>query len=416
MMLKSTSRPQQIKPNKRYSYLILLACFTIQAVGVGTFVSYGVFFNSLMTEFQWSRATISGASSLAFFLSGLFAILIGRLNDMYGPRNLMRIASISFGMSLILMSYLTTIWQLYLFYGVLFGIGLSAIDVIALTTTARWFSSNRGLMTGLVKVGTGAGQFVVPLTASILIATYGWRQACLYIGSVSLIILFASAQVLKRDSNGITQESNERDRSPLVILRQKKSSLSAGETIRTVQLWTICTVNFLIVFCLTIILIHIVPHARDTGLPAIKAAGVLSTIGGVSMIGRFFSGIVIDRIGSKPIIVVCFIVLVISLLWLQFADSLWMLYTFACVYGLAHGGFYTAISPIVVEIFGIAAHGTIFGIIIFFGATGGAIGPILAGQLFDIAGSYTIIFWIITLFSVIGLSLILSLKPIDMKQ
>ena len=80
-------------------------------------------------------------------------------------------------------------WQLYLFYGGLVGIGLSTHDVITLSTVARWFDNRRGTMTGLVKVGTGAGQFLMPLVAAALIATYGWRNAYVMIGSVSLILL-----------------------------------------------------------------------------------------------------------------------------------------------------------------------------------------------------------------------------------
>ena len=365
MILEKETQQESLQTNKHYSYRIVLACFTIQAVGVGTFVSYGVFFNSLMMEFQWSRAAISGASSLAFFLSGLFAMLLGRLNDRYGPKHLMRIASIFFGVGLMLMSQLHDMWQLYLFYGLFFGIGLSAIDVIALTTTARWFSHNRGMMTGLVKVGTGAGQFIIPLTAGMLIAAYGWRHAYLCIGAGSLIILFSCAQLLKRDAKELSSGRYARNRSEKVLPKIIDISLSAGETVRTFQMWTICIVNLLIVFCLTIILVHIVPHSRDIGLSAIQAAGVLSTIGAVSMAGRLVAGITIDRIGSKPIMVTCLFVLITSLLWLQVSESLWMLYLFACIYGLAHGGIYTAISPIVAEIFGITAHGTIFGIIFF---------------------------------------------------
>ena len=400
--------------SKKYdSYVVAAACFMIQAVGIGTFVTYGVFFNSLASEFEWSRATISGASSLAFILSGLFAMLVGRLNDIYGPRNLMRIASIFLGAGVMLMSQIKEIWQLYVFYGIIFGIGLSGIDVIALTTTARWFSHSRGLMTGLVKVGTGAGQFLIPFLASILIAGYGWRQAYLIIGFAVLVILFCVAQVLKRDpSSGNFKDLSVTDLQPKSS-NQQADNLSVKEAFNTFQLWIICGVNVLLVFCLLIIVVHIVPHARDVGLSAPQAAGVLSTIGAVSMLGRFTAGVVIDRKGSKPVMVVCFMILIASQLWLQVADSLWMLYLFASVYGLAHGAFFTAISPLIAEVFGIVSHGAIFGIVVFFGTAGGAIGPIVAGYLFDMSLSYSITFKMITLVSIIGLVLISFLKPID---
>ena len=384
----------------------------IQAVGVGTFVAYGVFFNSLITEFQWSRAVISGASSLALFLSGFLAIFVGRLNDIYGPKKLMSIASVFFGVGVMLMSQVYEIWQLYLFYGIIFGVGLSAGDVIALTTTARWFSHSRGMMTGIVKVGTGAGQFSVTFLAGVLIAMCGWRQANVILGGSALLLLFLLAQILRRDPGDTFSVGPGRSKKTLEPLDIEYGSLSAGEAIRTVQMWIICSVNLLLVFTLMIVLVHIVPHASDIGLSAIQSAGVLSTIGAVSMIGRFICGMSIDRIGSKYVMVGCYFVLISSLLWLQVADSLWMLYLFAGVYGLAHGGFFTAISPIVAETFGITAHGALFGIVVFSGTTGGSIGPVVAGMMFDMLGSYTKIFWIITIMSCVGLGLIMLLKPI----
>lgn len=397
---------------KSYGYIIFAACFTIQAVGIGSYVAYGVFFNALMSEFQWSRATISGASSLAFFMMGFTGMLIGRLNDLYGPRLLMSVTSLFFGAGLILTSQVNSVLQLYLFYGVLLGIGLSSIDVIALTTIARWFALRRGAMTGLVKVGTGAGQFTIPLIASFLIGVVGWRQTCLIIGLAASFLLFCVAQLLKRDPHDYQPISRRDSSSSQQISKSENSSLSFEKTRKTYQFWNLCLVNFLVIFCLISIIIHIVPHARDIGLSAGQAAAALSTIGGVSMLGRFVSGLAIDRVGSKKIMGACLLLLIISLLWLQVAQSLWMLFLFACIYGLAHGGLFTAISPIVAEIFGIKAHGTILGIVVCFGTTGGAVGPIFTGQLFDMTGSYAAAFWTFILISTCSLGILSSLKPI----
>lgn len=395
-----------------YGYIIFAACFTIQAVGIGSYVAYGVFFNALISEFQWSRAAISGASSLAFFMMGFVGMLIGRLNDRYGPRLLMSITSLFFGAGLILMSQVNSIQQLYVFYGVLLGIGLSSIDVIALTTIARWFSLRRGAMTGLVKVGTGAGQFTIPLIASFLIGVVGWRQTYLILGLAASCILLGIAQVLKRDPQDFKDMGRRNSSSDQGINKFEGRSISFEKSRKTYQFWNLCIINFLIVFCLISIIIHLVPHARDIGLSIGHAAGVLSTVGGVSMIGRFVSGLAIDRYGSTRIMAASLLLLIISLLWLQVAASLWMLFLFACIYGLAHGGLFTAISPIVAEIFGIKAHGTILGIVVCFGTTGGAIGPIFTGQLFDMTGSYAIAFYTFVIMNICSFGLLALLKPI----
>ena len=85
------------------------------------------------------------------------------------------------------------------------------------------------------------------------------------------------------------------------------------------------------------------------------------------------------------------------------------------IYGTAHGGFFTAISPIVAEFFGIRAHGVLFGIIAFSGTVGGALGPILAGYIFDVAAHYSPALCLCTMAASLGLALLLLLKPIEDK-
>ncbi len=393
-----------------YGYVIAAACFGIQAIGVGTYVSYGVFFNSLSSEFGWSRAVISGASSIAFFLMGLCGIFVGRLNDKIGPRNIMAVTGFLFGLGHLLMSRLGAVWQLYLFYGIIIGIGLSSVDVIALSTTARWFVKKRGIMTGIVKIGTGAGQFIIPLVASMLITSYGWRTSYIFIGAGVLVSLVAIAQLLRRDPSQISPLPDCKNGVPGSKPGLASEGLSLGETVHMRQFWTICTVNLAIVFCFMSIIVHIVPHAQDIKISATRAATVLSTIGGVSMAGRFITGIAIDRIGSKKAMILCFILLIAGLLWLQIAKDLWMLYVFAVIYGIAHGGYFTTMSPIVAEFFGLNAHGVLFGIVVFSGTIGGAIGPILAGYIFDVTSGYGLAFWLCTLMSASGLLLLLLLK------
>jgi MFS family permease len=405
------------KHTYHYGYVITAACFGIQAIGIGTYVSYGVFFNSLASEFGWSRASISGASSLAFFLMGLFGIFAGRLNDKIGPRNVMSVTGFLFGLGHLFMSRVGTVWQLYLFYGIIIGIGLSSVDVIALSTTARWFVKKRGVMTGIVKIGTGAGQFIIPLIASILITSFGWRTSYFIIGTGVLLSLIAIAQLLRRDPSQILTLPNcDNDISVRQPARAGGEGLTLGEAAHTRQFWTICTVNLSIVFCFLTIMVHIVPHAQDIKISPTIAATVLSTIGGVSMAGRFITGIAIDRIGSKKAMILCFTLLMAGLLWLQIANELWMLYVFAIIYGIAHGGYFTTMSPIVAEFFGLNAHGVLFGIVAFSGTIGGAIGPILAGYIFDITAGYSLAFWLCTLMSASGLLLLLSLKQVDVMQ
>jgi MFS family permease len=400
-----------LKAKYRYGHVIAASCFGIQAVGVGTYLSYGVLFNPLIDEFGWSRALISGAASMAFLLMGFLGIGVGRLNDRFGPRILMTISGVFFSLGYFLLSRLEAIWQLYLFFGIIFGIGLSTVDVIALSTIARWFVRKRGFATGIVKVGTGAGQMTIPFLASILIIRYGWRSSCAIIGVAVLVILVAIAQLLRRDPGqmGLSPDGNASGSTdgPITDIE----GLTLREAMRTRQFWTICAAMMAIVFCLLTVMVHIVPFAQEINVSPTRAASVLSTIAGVSMAGRFISGLAIDRIGSKRVIIFCFILLIAGLLWLQIATELWMLYLFAVVYGVAHGGFFTAFSPLIAEFFGIKFHGALFGITMFSGNFGGALGPVMAGYVFDVTGAYAGAIWICTVIAILGFVLVALLKP-----
>lgn len=392
-----------------YGYTIVAAGFVIQGVCIGAMFTYGVFFKEFQAELGWSRATISGAASLAFLIMGAGGVLAGNLNDRIGPKLIIVVSGISMGVGYLLMSQLQTLWQLYLLYGVLVGIGFSTHDVITLSTVARWFVKRRGIMSGIVKMGTGSGQFLVPLIVTGLIAAYGWRNSYLIIGVLTLMILVAAAQLLRRDPMGIglLPDGGSCDPCDAAVEEQSMSLRAAAHSS---QFWTICIAEFVIFFCLLTVIVHIVPHATDLGLPPATAAGVLSTIGGVSMAGRFVMGATNDRIGGKRSLCICFIVLLCGLLLLPIARQAWMLFLFAAIYGFAHGGFFTVISPTVAELFGTSSHGLLFGIVLFTGTLGGAIGPLIAGHTFDVSGSYRVIFIVLIGLSVIGFALITLLR------
>lgn len=395
-----------------YGYHIVAAGFAIQAVSIGAMFAYGVFFKEFQAEFGWSRATISGASSLAFFIMGAVGILAGRLNDRIGPRILIAAAGIFLGIGYLLLSYMQAPWQLYLLYGLLVGVGYSTHDVITLSTIARWFVKRRGMMSGIVKVGTGCGQLFVPLIATALIAAFGWRTSCFVIGATALAALVAVAQVMRRDPQGLGLLPDGGTAEPAGhVIAAGEGGLSLSAAARTRQFWILCVAEFAIFFCLLTIIVHIVPYARDRGLEPAIAAGVLSTIGGVSMLGRAVIGTANDRIGGKRSLIICFIILICGLIWLQMAKETWMLFVFAAIYGFAHGGLFTVVSPTVAELFGISSHGLLFGFVLFSGTLGGAIGPLMAGRIFDLTGSYRLVFLILTAMAVVGFILIITLQP-----
>jgi MFS family permease len=111
--------------------------------------------------------------------------------------------------------------------------------------------------------------------------------------------------------------------------------------------------------------------------------------------------------------VVCFLIAVAALSWLLVAKELWMLYLFAAVYGFAHGGFYALTSPLIAGLFGTRSQGTLLGIVICCGTSGGSIGMVLAGYIFDVTKSYQLAFIILLVLAIIGLIFTTLIRPIS---
>jgi len=405
-----------LNPTQRAGYFIVAASFLIQGVAIGGMFAYGVLFAELITTFGWSRATISGAISVATLTMGVAGILAGRLNDRFGPRGVLTVSAIFYGAGFMLMSTLSAPWHLYLVWGVIVGIGLSTHDVITLSTVARWFPRRRGLMSAIIKVGTGCGQMAVPVLVAALIAAYDWRIACQVFGVGALVILLIAAQFMRRDPGAGAASIGGKPAAvdPSAAHAPKANTapdLSYRTAMRQPAMWLLCAAQALVIACLGTITVHIVPHAIDLGLSRPAAASLLSTIGGISLLGRLTVGATIDRIGGRRALLACYCLLFASLVWLQFAEAPWMLFVFAAAYGIAHGGFFTAISPTVAELFGTRAHGALFGTVLFFGSLGAAIGPFGAGAAFDAFGSYRLAFGALCLLAMAGFVLISRLTP-----
>lgn len=392
-------------PRIFYGYVIVIASVFMLFLMHGANVTFGVFFKPLQNEFGWSRTAVSGALSLSSLLGGLFGIVSGRLIDRFGPKVIIAASAVFFGAGYLLMSQLEAVWQFYLVYGVIVAAGISSGDVSTLSTTARWFIERRGIMSGLVKVGTGTGMLTMPLVANWLISSYGWRKSYIILGIVCMVGILLIAQLFRRDpsQNGLKPYGyREEDTHNTKLV---ESGLSLPEVAHTKQFWIVSATYFLITYIANSIITHITPHALDLGLSTTSAASMISSIGGASILGRLVMGTIGDRAGSRRALTICFLVYALALGWLQFAKELWMLYLFTGVYGFAHGGFFALTSPLVAELSGTKSHGVIFGIVLFFATIGGAIGPIVTGIIFDATLSYQLAFLILVVVSVIGFTL-----------
>ena len=399
------------KPRIFYGYIVAIAAFCVMMVGGGTFYAFGIFFKPLLAEFGWTRAMTSGAWSLCALLAGLLGIGMGRLSDRFGPRPVVTACGFFVGLGYLLMSQISAIWQLYLFYGVILAIGGSGIPVPIISVIPRWFVKRRGLVTGIVLSGMGVGIMVVPPLARHLISIYDWRTSYIIVGIVALISIMLAGQFLRRDPSQMGQVPYGEDEVKEPGLKPEAQGVSLRGVIHIKQFWMLCAILICHSFGVQAILVHIVSHATDLRISQTIAANILVFIGGLSIAGRVIMGSAGDRIGNKRAVTIVLILVTASLFWLLITKEVWMFFLFAAIFGFGYGGFAGLLSPIVAELFGLSSLGAILGGL-FFGITiGGAIGPLLAGYIFDTAGSYNLAFLIYGIVSIIATVLTILLKP-----
>jgi MFS family permease len=376
----------------------------------GIIYSYGIFFKHLIADFGWSRAATSGVHSLFMLSHGGLAIYTGVLIDKYGPAKVMAACAFIAGLGLVLSSRVTSLWQLYVTYGLIVGVGESAGFGAVTATTARWFTSRRGLALGIVASGTGLGTLILAPVAERLIAANGWAFTYLVLGVAAWVVMIPSSLLLRRAPAEVQQGFHGGSGVPA----RRPAGLGTGVSLRTAThhrpLWMLLFIYFLFNFCLQLVMIHLVNYATDIGIASLIAATFISVVGAGSFIGRLVMGTASDRIGSNNALLVCCSTLTITLVFLIFASEVWMFYLFAAIFGFAYGGEVPQMPVLVGRYFGLRAVAALVGVVVFGATTGGAIGAWMGGRIFDVTQSYQLAFIIAAGASLAAVLLTVMLK------
>jgi MFS family permease len=411
--LNSSTRTTHYRPRFFYGYIIVALCYVLSMLVFGVYNSFGVFFDPILTDFGWSKALTSGAFAVSTLMQGVSGILCGKLTDKIGPRLVMSVCAVLLGAGYILMAYISNALQFYLVYGLIIGAGVGGFWVPLLSTISRWFSRKRGLMLGIFLTGAGAGIFIMPPFINWLIQNYQWRIASAVVGLLTLIICVALPQFIKRDPS-LIGELPDGDKGLLEHEgNPDNKGFSLKEALQTRQFWMILILFFCCGWFVYSIIVHIVPYALYSGISPSAATNILAVSGIFSGIGAFISGIIADRRGVKKVALVCLVVLGISLLWFLIFRNIWQLYLFGVVFGFAFGAVGVMEMLAVVWLFGLKANAFILAAVDLGLLCGAAFGPVVAGYIFDAAGSYQVAFILNFALSLVPILLIILIKPIS---
>jgi MFS transporter, OFA family, oxalate/formate antiporter len=374
-------------------WLIVAALFVV-TYGVSVpLAAYGVFLPVIAEHFGWTRGAVSAALSLNLLVGGIAGFAVGTLADRHGPRVLLAATMALAGTGFALVAAVSTLWQLYLLVGLVAGVGTSSFYVLGTATVTHWFEDRRGLALALVLIGFNLGYITGGPAAAWLITRLGWRVAYCMLGSgCGLVTTIAALGVrLPRQA----ERAALRRPRPAVAsgaARGGAHGITLLESLTDPRQWAL-NVSWLLIGGIAIMIsVHAVPFARDQGVSLTGASLALTAYGIGSAIGRLLGGTLSDRVGARRTIAAAFVLQIAALVGLLWVPSRAGLLLSLMAFGAGFAASDTVVAQVVPQVFGTRALGAIMGILTLGWRCGAAIGPALAGFLYDLTGSYRIPF------------------------
>ncbi|OGK93986.1 MAG: hypothetical protein A2W08_16085 [Candidatus Rokubacteria bacterium RBG_16_73_20] len=372
-------------------WLIVAALFVVTYGTATPLAAYGVFLPVLADAFGWSRGAIASALSLNLLLGGAAGFGIGALADRHGPRLLLAATVGLAGLAFALVGVVDALWQLYLFVGVLGGLGMSGFYLLAAATITRWFDRHRGLALALVLVGFNLGYMTAGPLAAWLVTALGWRRAYGLLGAGAGTVSALAALSVRLPRPG---EAPPPRATPA---RGGEAGARGGDptlarALADPRLWCLCACWLLLGGLGLMVSVHVVPLARDRGIDLAGASLALTAYGVGAVSGRLTAGAVSDRLGTRATVRAAFVLEALALLVLLWVPSRPALLASLALFGIGFAASDTMVVKVIPDVFGLSALGAIMGVLGLGWRAGAALFPAAAGFLYDLTGSYALPF------------------------
>jgi MFS family permease len=382
----------------------------VALVGAAGFRSTpGALVEPLQREFGWSTGTIGFAMSINLALYGVTAPFAAALMERFGVRKVTAGAMALIALGSGLTVFMTAAWQLVMLWGVLVGLGAGSISLgFVATIGTRWFVKRQGLVTGLLSAGGATGSLIfLPLVAALSESSGGWRSAAIVVcvvafATVPMVLLFFREH--PADLGIPPYGADEVVPPPPVSGNAARLAVDTlKNAARTKPFWFLAA-GFFICGATTngLVFTHFIPAAHDHGMPRVTAAGLLAAIGIFDLVGTILSGWLTDRVDSRILLAIYYVLRGISLLVLPqvFHESVTgFMIVFVIFYGM---DFIATVPPTVAlcrEHFGMSAP-IVFGWVFAAHQIGAAFSSTAAGITRDSFGDYAPAWYVAGLLSI----------------
>ncbi len=425
--------PKKTRPQWR----IFTGWWSVLFIGIVSGLGHGfniygfsVIFKQISAELELNRAFTSLAAGMGRLEGGITSPLVGWLSDKFGPRWIVIIGTAIAGAGMVLMSRITEVWQYYVCWGVLIGLGLN----IGLTVTCDkmindWFIKRRGLAQGIkFAIISIFGIIILPIVTG-LVEFRDWRFACLVFGIILFISLPLAYIFIKPyrpeyygllPDGAVVDTGASRDLNKMIetgvdyAAGVQETEYTFKQAIRTSTYWLL-VIGFMVHnFIAGGFNVHVYPFLTDIGIAEAAASGMMSLMVFFTIPSRFFGGILADKVPRSRIhllLVASFLLQVIGIGSYLWSRSLFSVYIYLACHGLSSG----AVTPIIVLIigryFGRKAFGSILGMMIAFLAPMSLLSPVYYGWVFDVFSNYDAAFITALILAAVAVVVTLFVRP-----
>ena len=266
---------------------VLVATFVTLGLTYGFWYAYSVFLVAFLREFGWSRSTLAGAFSLLVMMHGLSGPPLGWLVERFGPRAVIATGGVVLAASLWIGAHVTAVWHLYVTFGVLAALGVSAAGWVPSVVLIRgWFPAQVGTAIGMASAGIGVGIFALVPFTQMMIDWFGWRWALRVLGVLALAWIVPATLLLVRSARAEIAPAQRDATSPVRTTVARRAYWTPATVVRSWRFWGVGTVFFAGSFATQMLLVHQVAYLVDHGVSALVGATVVGIVGVASVIGK----------------------------------------------------------------------------------------------------------------------------------
>ena len=399
-----------------YGWIAVAVAFVTMGLGVNARTAFSLLFPPILDEFGWERGLTAGAFSVGFLVTTVFTPWMGAVMDRRGPRLVIGAGALAVGAGLALAPLVRAPWHLYLTLGVLVSGGTLACGYTAHALfLPNWFVRKRGLAIGIAFSGVGVGSILMLPWIQTVIVRSGWRAAC-YATAVIVLLTLVPLNLLQRRRPEDLGLRPDGDAAPLGsatrvhpanVVDPAWASIewTLARAARTARFWWI-VVGFLGgLFAWYAVQVHQTKYLIEIGFAPAQAAWALGLVGFAGIAGQIALGHLSDRIGREWVWTLScggFVLCYVALLALPTRPTPVLLYVMVGAQGLLGYGLASVYGAIPAEIFQGPHYGKVFGTLSLASSTGAALGPWVAGALYDRTGNYVAAFSVAIAASVIS--------------